>query len=85
MQWSRTPTLRYRGRTNTFFERTAFPVKKIADLLGVNESTLRRKRMVYGVTGDEDLSWTQISDTDLEKIGNTSAKSRLLSISEISN
>ena len=60
-------------------------MKKIADLLGVNESTLRRKRMVYGVTGDEDLSWTQISDTDLEKIGNTSAKSRLLSISEISN
>ena len=24
--------------------------------------------MMYGITGDEDLSWTQISDTDLEKI-----------------
>ena len=68
MQWSRTPTLRYRGRTNTFFERTAFPVEKIADILGVTESTLRRRRMMFGITGDEDLSWTQISDTDLEKI-----------------
>lgn len=42
--------------------------KKVADLLGVSESTLRRRRMMYGITGDEDLSWTQISDTDLEKI-----------------
>ena len=23
---------------------------------------------MYGITRDEDLSWTQISDTDLEKI-----------------
>ena len=27
----------------------------------------RRRRMICGMTGDEDLSWTKISDTDLEK------------------
>ena len=51
-----------------FLRELHFPWKKIADLLGVSESTLRRRRMMYGITGDEDLSWTQISDTDLEKI-----------------
>jgi len=41
-----------------------FPWKKIADLLGVHvsESTLRRGRSIYGMTGDEEPSWTQISD-----------------------
>ena len=50
-----------------FLRELHFPWKKIADLLGVSESTLRRRRMMYGMTGDEDLSWTKISDTDLEK------------------
>jgi len=45
-----------------------FPWKKIADLLGVSESTLRRRRSIYGMTGDEEPSWTQISDNELEKI-----------------
>ena len=51
-----------------FLRELHFPWKKIADLLGVSESTLRRRRSIYGMTGDEEPSWTQISDNDLEKI-----------------
>ena len=51
-----------------FLRELHFPWKKIADLIVVSESSLRRSRSIYGMTGNGDPSWTQISDNDLEKI-----------------
>jgi len=51
-----------------FLREMHFPWKTIADLLGVSESTLRRRRLMYGMTDHEESSWTQISDSDLERI-----------------
>ena len=45
-----------------------FSWKKISELLGESESTLRRRRLMYGVTDQEELRWTQITDSDLENI-----------------
>ena len=44
-----------------------FPWKKTADLLGVSESSLTRT-LVYGMTDLEESSWTQITDSDLNRI-----------------
>ena len=51
-----------------FLREMHFSWKKISDLLGVSESTLRRRRLMYGVTDQEELRWTQITDSDLENI-----------------
>ena len=51
-----------------FLRELHFPWKKIADLIGVSESSLRRRRSIYGMSGNGDPSWTQISDNVLEKI-----------------
>ena len=51
-----------------FLREMHFPWKKIADLLGVSESTLRRRRLMYGMTNLEESSWTQITDFDLNRI-----------------
>ena len=51
-----------------FLREMHFSWKKISDLLGVSESTLRRRRLMYGMTDQEESSWTQISDSDLENI-----------------
>ena len=51
-----------------FLREIHFPWKKIADLLGVSESTLRRRRLMYGMTDLEESSWTQITDSDLSRI-----------------
>ena len=51
-----------------FLREMHFPWKKIANLLGVGESTLRRRRLMYGITDLEESSWTQISDSDLDRI-----------------
>ena len=51
-----------------FLREMHFPWKKIADLLGVSESTLRRRRLMYGMTDLEESSWTQITDSDLSRI-----------------
>ncbi|CAH3039554.1 unnamed protein product, partial [Pocillopora meandrina] len=51
-----------------FLREMHFSWKKISDLLGVSESTLRRRRLIYGVTDQEELRWTQITDSDLENI-----------------
>lgn len=51
-----------------FLRETHFSWKKISDLLGVSESTLWRRRLMYGMTDQEESSWTQISDSDLENI-----------------
>ena len=51
-----------------FLREMHFPWKKIANLLGVSESTLRRRRLMYGMTDLEESSWTQISDSDLDRI-----------------
>lgn len=51
-----------------FLREMHFPWKKMANLLGVSESTLRRRRLMYGMTDLEESSWTQISDSDLDRI-----------------
>ena len=45
-----------------------FPRKKTADLLGVSESSLTRRTLMYGMTDLEESSWTQITDSDLNRI-----------------
>ena len=67
--WTRAPSICHWGRPNTFFLREMqFPWKKTADLLGVSESTLTRRTLEYGMTDLEESTWTQITDSDLNRI-----------------
>lgn len=50
-----------------FLRELHFSWVKIANLLGVSESTLRRRRILYGMTADEEPNWTMITDDDLER------------------
>ena len=51
-----------------FLRQMHSPRKMIADLLGVSERTLRRRRLMYGMSDLKESSWTQITDSDLNRI-----------------
>ncbi|CAB3995673.1 Retrovirus-related Pol poly [Paramuricea clavata] len=50
-----------------FLRELHFSWIKIANLLGVSESTLRRRRILYGMTTEEEPNWAMITDDELER------------------
>ena len=50
-----------------FLRELHFSWVKIANLLGVSESTLRRRRILYGMTAEEEPKWETITDDELER------------------
>ena len=50
-----------------FLRELHFSWVKIANLLGVSESTLRRRRILYGMTTEEEPNWAMITDDELER------------------
>ena len=50
-----------------FIRELHFSWVKIANLLGVSESTLRKRRILYGMTAEEEPNWAMITDDELER------------------
>mgnify|MGYP002803594485 FL=1 len=50
-----------------FLRELHFSWVKIANLLGASESTLRRRRILYGMTAEEEPNWATITDDELER------------------
>ena len=57
----------YNNTSASVWEKLHFSWVKIASLLGVSKSTLRRRRILYGMTAEDEPSWAMITDDELER------------------